>query len=263
MTEAEWLACTDPRPMLEFLSGTNKVSNRKVKLFAAACVRCVWHLLTDDRIRAAAEAAERGADGRATFAELRSLSSKSAAALKALDRGNDEAYVAAPSLKKASINASIAADWLAHIGRHSRWPKEPFLATDYVVGAVADAIFYTEYEGPNATELTRLYRIEDDSSAGIWWKPIEQRQAGLLRDVFGPLPFRPLSTDSQWLTWNDSTVIKLAQAIYEERAFDRLPILADALEEAGCSNPDILAHCRGPGPHVRGCWVVDLLLGKE
>src|SRR6516165_10084976 len=130
MTEPEWLACTDPRPMLEFLRGTNKVSNRKVKLFAAACVRCVWHLLTDDRIREAAEAAERGADGRATFAELRSLSSKSAAALKA-SRGSDETYLAATSLKKASINASLAADWLAHIGRHPRWPKEPFLATNY------------------------------------------------------------------------------------------------------------------------------------
>jgi hypothetical protein len=66
-----------------------------------------------------------------------------------------------------------------------------------------------------------------------------------------------------WAAWNDGTIPKLAQAIYEERAFDRLPILADALEEAGCDNADILAHCRQPGPHVRGCWVVDLLVGKE
>ena len=57
--------------------------------------------------------------------------------------------------------------------------------------------------------------------------------------------------------------VKLAQGIYEERAFDRLPILADALEDAGCDNADILSHCRGPGPHARGCWVVDLLLGKK
>jgi hypothetical protein len=55
----------------------------------------------------------------------------------------------------------------------------------------------------------------------------------------------------------------LAQAIYEERAFDRLPILADALEESGCYNADLLAHCRSDGPHVRGCWAVDLVLGKE
>jgi hypothetical protein len=55
----------------------------------------------------------------------------------------------------------------------------------------------------------------------------------------------------------------LAEGIYADRAFDRLPILADALEEAGCTDAEVLAHCRGPGPHVRGCWVVDLILGKE
>ena len=81
---------------------------------------------------------------------------------------------------------------------------------------------------------------------------------GLVREVFGN-PFRLVTLDRAWLT---STVTALAQAIYDERAFDRLPILADALEDAGCGNQDILGHCRGPGPHVRGCWVVDLLLGK-
>ena len=63
--------------------------------------------------------------------------------------------------------------------------------------------------------------------------------------------------------WNDATIPKMAQAIYEDRAFDGMPILADALEEASCANADILDHCRGPGSHVRGCWVVDLILGKE
>ncbi|MBA4064130.1 MAG: hypothetical protein C0501_10535 [Isosphaera sp.] len=62
--------------------------------------------------------------------------------------------------------------------------------------------------------------------------------------------------------WRTSTVLALAQGIYGERAFDRLPILADALQDAGCEDADILAHCRGPGPHARGCWVVDLVLGK-
>ena len=86
-------------------------------------------------------------------------------------------------------------------------------------------------------------------------------QADLVRDIFGN-PFRPVSLDPTWLAWNAGTVQKIAQAIYEERAFDRLPILADALEEAGCTNADILAHCRRPGEHVRGCWVLDLILGK-
>jgi hypothetical protein len=84
-------------------------------------------------------------------------------------------------------------------------------------------------------------------------------QADFLRDIFGN-PFRPVTLDPAWAT---TTVKHLAQAIYTDPAFDRLPILADALEEAGCTDADILNHCRGPGPHVRGCWVVDLLLGKE
>jgi hypothetical protein len=85
----------------------------------------------------------------------------------------------------------------------------------------------------------------------------------LLRCIFGN-PFRPTPlVDRAWLAWRDGTVSKLAHAIYEQRRFSDVPILADALEEAGCSNPDILGHCRQPGEHARGCWVVDLLLGKE
>jgi hypothetical protein len=84
-------------------------------------------------------------------------------------------------------------------------------------------------------------------------------QSDLLRDIFGN-PFRPAAVDPAWLTWRDGTVRRLAEVIYAERRFADLPVLADALEEAGCDNPDILNHCRG-GEHVRGCWVVDLLLG--
>ncbi|MBP3959963.1 hypothetical protein J8F10_32375 [Gemmata sp. G18] len=76
----------------------------------------------------------------------------------------------------------------------------------------------------------------------------------------GFTPFRPVALDPAWLT---STVVALAQGIYDGGAFDRLPILADALQDAGCDSKDVLGHCRGPGPHARGCWVVDLLLNKE
>jgi hypothetical protein len=89
-----------------------------------------------------------------------------------------------------------------------------------------------------------------------------EAQCTLVRDIFGN-PFRPVAIEPSWLTWNDGTVVKVAQGIDEERAFGHLPLLADALEEAGCTDPGILEHLRGPGPHVRGCWVVDLLLGKE
>jgi hypothetical protein len=87
----------------------------------------------------------------------------------------------------------------------------------------------------------------------------EKEQAEILRDLI-PHPFRPVTCDPAWRT---STVLALAQGIYDERAFDRMPILADALQDAGCDSADILDHCRGPGPHVRGCWVVDLILSKD
>jgi hypothetical protein len=84
-------------------------------------------------------------------------------------------------------------------------------------------------------------------------------QCALLRDICDN-PFRPSSFDPAWIAWQDGQVRRLAQTIYEERAFERLPILGDALEDAGCSNPIILEHCRLPGEHVRGCWVADGIL---
>jgi hypothetical protein len=76
-------------------------------------------------------------------------------------------------------------------------------------------------------------------------------------------PFRPCTVSPSWLAWNDGAIRKMAQSIYDDRAFDRLPLLADALEEAGCADAALLGHCRSGGEHVRGCWVVDLLLGKS
>jgi hypothetical protein len=90
----------------------------------------------------------------------------------------------------------------------------------------------------------------------------------LLRDIFGN-PSHPVSVDPAWLTWKDGTIPKMAQVIYEDRDLPsghldnaRLAVLADALEDAGCTDADILGHCRQAGVHVRGCWVVDLILGK-
>ncbi|OAI46029.1 hypothetical protein AYO44_12160 [Planctomycetaceae bacterium SCGC AG-212-F19] len=90
------------------------------------------------------------------------------------------------------------------------------------------------------------------------WPVSESDQVAMLRDIFGN-PFRPVTVDPGWRT---SNVLGLAQTIYDDRAFDRMPILADALEDAGCTNGELLNHCRLPGVHVRGCWVVDLVLGK-
>lgn len=101
----------------------------------------------------------------------------------------------------------------------------------------------------HAERIRFLYRDGEFGLEGV----------SLIRDIFGN-PFRLASVDPSWLT---STVVQLAQGIYEDRAFDRLPILADALQDAGCDNVDILDHCRGQGPHVQGCWVVDIILSKS
>jgi hypothetical protein len=85
----------------------------------------------------------------------------------------------------------------------------------------------------------------------------------LIRDLFEN-PFRPLPViPPACRTWNDGTVVKLAQAVYEDRAFERFPILADALEEAGCDQPEPIEHMRVDGPHARGCWALDIVLGKR
>jgi hypothetical protein len=84
-------------------------------------------------------------------------------------------------------------------------------------------------------------------------------QANLLRDIFGN-PFRPVAVDPGWRT---SNVVSAAEAIYTNRVFGDLPVLADALKDAGCNNSEIQNHCRQPAKHVRGCWVLDLLLGKK
>jgi hypothetical protein len=93
------------------------------------------------------------------------------------------------------------------------------------------------------------------------WANARADQAALLRDLFGN-PFRPPTLDPSWLNANRGSAARIARAAYDEQRFGSLPVLADALEEAGCENEDILAHCRGPGFHARGCWVVDLLLMK-
>jgi hypothetical protein len=84
------------------------------------------------------------------------------------------------------------------------------------------------------------------------------RFADLARCVFGN-PFRPVAANPAWLT---STVVTLVKQMYEKKTFDAMPILADALQDAGCEEAELLDHCRGGGPHCRGCWVLDLVLGK-
>ena len=206
MTEAEWLACTEPEAMLEFLRG--KASDRKLRLFSVACCRKIWDTLTDERLRRAVEVGEQYADGLVS------------------DQTRSAAWDAVLNMK---IDAVERQDW-------------------------ERAVRIRRTQGPVLDFMSKSARYISDVDWGL--------QCRLLRDILGN-PFRPASIDPTVLTWNCATVPRMAQAISDDRAFDRLPILADALEEAGCSEPAILSHCRSGSEHVRGCWVIDLLLGRE
>jgi hypothetical protein len=222
MTEAEWLACTDPQPMLEYLRG--RVSERKMRLLAVACFRRLVTLLPDPRQRWGIEVLEQLAEGAVTRGVFRGVAAevRQAVPKHAWVAGTDNLNFIALMLYREFCSSSIAIHAL------------------HAAAGLADGV-EEQYE-----------------------------QAQLLRDIFGPLLFRPVSLDPAWLSWHDATIPALAQAIYDDRDLPsghldhhRLAVLADALEDAGCDNPEILNHCRQPGDHVRGCWVVDLLLGRS
>jgi hypothetical protein len=224
MTEAEWNACGDPATMLIFVK--SKATARKLRLFVVACCRKISFCLKDERSHCSIGVAERYADGNASEAERES-------ALEAVE------YV----VDAAASDLVASALWYPNSLDNAVYTADDTSSTAACIHATASTD--QRYGGE---EWQRQYAIGRSS------------QAALLRCIFGPLPFRPVIADPAWLT---TTVANLAQAIYADRAFDRLPILADALEDAGCTDADILAHCRGGGEHVRGSWAVDLLLNKE
>jgi hypothetical protein len=228
MTEQEWRTCTDPKKMLEFLRG--KASDRKLRLFACAFCRSerVWGVwLLDARSLQAVEVAERFVDGEATRKEL------------------DAARVAA-------------------------WAPVRLGGVTQVMKTGGSITTVTGYHFPKTAWATARDGVRAADAAVRAGRVSERAfQCHLLRDIFGPHPFRPDSLTAAVLAWNGGAIRRMAEAIYEERQLPagtldtaRLSILADALEEAGCMGTDLLAHCRGPGPHWRGCWALDALLAK-
>ena len=224
MTEEQWLACTGPGPMLEFLR--DKASDRKLRLFACACCRHIWQLLRDRDCRAAVEQAERYADGQAS---KRGLTPIRVEARKAVRRQG------IPYWRRRAVHACL---------KVVEDRPAPAVAAGAAINASGAVVCKPSNRGGYKTALAA--------------------QVALLRDLFSP--FRPVTPGPDWRTPQAGA---LAQVAYDERelpagtlAVARLAVLADALEETGCDQADLLGHLRGPGPHVRGCWAVDLLLGK-
>jgi hypothetical protein len=132
-------------------------------------------------------------------------------------------------------------------------------AWEYVATALEAEQLIMQGAPPEVLESWSEQSVESGRTMG-WTDPNpDVSLTAVLREVVGN-PFRPVAFDPRWLT---ADVVGLARGIYDHRAFDRLPLLADALMDAGCDNDDVLSHCRSGGSHVRGCWVVDLALGKN
>jgi hypothetical protein len=246
MTEADWNSCTDPQALLDFLHDSGKLSDRKARLFAVACCRRIWHLLTDARSRTAVAVAERYADGQVTVHQL------AVAHVRAWD----------PAFANPAQAAVLAAAGIP-LGRAFAKPalqQAQAVATDTAWAAAKeawDAVLYAS----TPTSRAAAWAAAKDSALAT--------QVTLLLCIVGN-PFYPVSLDPTWLVWHDGLIRQLAQAAYQERQLpsglldlDRLAVLADGLEESGCTDPEMLAHLRGPGPHTRGCWAVDTILAKE
>jgi hypothetical protein len=236
MNEAQWLQGSNPYELVPPAG-----SSRKLRLFAVACARQFGHLLPCWESRAAIAVAERFADELAGESEL-------TAARSAASWLGDQAREA----WKARQGPRLAG-WVAGLVGLTTEPIAPRLEAGTIF---AHAVMYM---AENVVSTQEHGRAGVRAAVAAQW----HHQCALLRDLFGPLAFRDVCIDPTWLHWQDGTVRRLAQSIYAEHRFDELGVLADALEEAGCTDRDILEHCRSGPPHVRGCWCVDLLLGQS
>jgi hypothetical protein len=251
MTEAEWLAYADPdpwrrvtHPMLVFLESIGKASERKLRLFAVACCRLLFrkvrvHPWDEHQV----SVAERYADGAASAEELREARGYPPdnwlLQLAAVPGGNP---FIAMSEWSPSPRTAMHACWNA-VELESGITVADGTACNAAWGATVPGTVMPNDNGVSEARLVAELAIQCD----------------LIRCLFGN-PFRPSGIDPKWQT---TSVVGLAQTVYTERAFAYLPILADALEDAGCCDQDLLGHLRGPGPHEKGCWAVDLILGKQ
>jgi hypothetical protein len=231
--EAEdWPALADVYVLWECLRGS--VSARKARLFACACLRRLDHLLEDD-YREGLWAYERFADGLLPAQEL---------------QASTEGVRTVADRLRRSPRMWEACRGVAEVLRVTTAPDPAQLL--WAAGLDDLAVGWAFSAG-----------LETAHQVARWAYDAEHRaQCNLLRDIFGHL-FTPVETQPEWFAYGGGLARQVARGIYDERRFEDLPVLADALEEAGCQEPLLLEHCREVGEHARGCWVVDLALGRE
>lgn len=223
LTAEAWDNSRTPRPLLEHVGA--KLSRRRRLLLVYACCRRLAPVVTTPGGLDPLPVVERFADDPGASAEAKRARQTAIAAARAvLPR------MGGTPAERGDAHAVLAVSGAVQC-----------VTSRDIAGVFEMAVQAVEFAGHRSAPAERA------------------AQATLVREVIGN-PFRPVRLDPAWLS---SPVLALAGTMYDARDFASLPILADALEEAGCDQPDVLAHCRGPGPHIRGCWVIDLVLGKS
>jgi hypothetical protein len=223
LTEDQWLTTTDTAVLWESDDLWGKVSARKYQLYAVAWCRRIWDLFPTDQARRVVETLERVADGLADHEELE-------IAWRLATEGEGDPHAGLSEVQSYALSAALTCC-------RDKGYRLAGVAASYCLAAMAAQV----------GRQRRDYEAEG------------RAQCDIIREFF-PNPFRLPTLDPSWLTGN---VVGLGQAACDGPEFELLPVLADALEDAGCENTEMLEHCRGAGEHVRGCWLVDLILGKQ
>jgi hypothetical protein len=224
---------------------------RKCRLFAVACCRRIWDLIIDPRSRLAVDALERYAGGGLMIEEMAVLADEA----QAVPWDHPEVSAINHAAEAAAMAVAWERDYQYRRMSQSRLGSvdhETPLAETNLITRIAGAAYHAAH--------ARGSSIHPGRAGEAWLQAIrdeEAAQAGLIREIFGNA-YRPIDFDPSWRT---PEVVDLARGIGHSKDFDGMPALGDALEESGCDRAEILDHCREPGIHVPGCWVLDAVLG--
>jgi hypothetical protein len=260
MTEADWLAATNPDALFDFLG--HKLTDRKARLFSVACCRRIWELMSEERCRRLVEVGVPLGCKDLPSLSLRSLRNAVEAAERAADEPGNPARLQV--IADAAFAFQYASQYYAACYTESWGPVDhDLMATgSAAIAASAAATASAQYFGHRGAALQAARAVARYRGSLDWGEVDPQErvaQCVLVREIFGN-PFRPVVVLPEWRT---EVVVGIATTAYAERSYEGLPILADALVDAGCDEELILGHCLGNDPHTRGCWVLDLLLDRK
>ncbi|MCI0465045.1 MAG: hypothetical protein L0Z62_49625 [Gemmataceae bacterium] len=217
------------------------IGPRRMRLLAVAFCARIAHLLPDDACRAWLEVARRYADGQARRTDLVPVHD---AAERRYDR----------SCGRWKTPRQRATTWALRAVRWATHPTQLYYAQSAANDAAEAANDFANADTPDPAGYLEADLVEHPAECAA--------QLQIIRDVLG-WPLVPAGSVECWRAWEGAEVLRLARTIYQEQRFEAMPLLGEALAAAGCTDAAILAHARQPGEHVRGCWLLDLVLGKE